>query len=465
MTEHATPRGWHKTLLSEVTAQIVDGSHNPPPKHDDGVPMLSARNVENNRIVLDEFRLISAADFEAENARTNVNEGDVLLTIVGTIGRAAIVPANLKRISLQRSVAVLKPHGLDNRFLMYQLQSPVIQSYFQKEARGTAQKGIYLNQLQLLPVWIAPSAEQERIVAEIEKQLTRLDAAVASLQRVRANLKRYRASVLQAAVEGRLVGSHSRSESGLPADWNHVRVGSFAEIQGGIQKQPKRAPVANAFPYLRVANVLRGRLDLREIHRMELFRGELEKLRLRHRDLLVVEGNGSPSEIGRMAMWDASIADCVHQNHIIRVRCTGAVVPEYIQAFWNSPMGSRQLSQVASSTSGLYTLSVAKVSRIEVPMPPLALQKEIVVEIDRLLSVVDALERSIDAGLKRAERLRQSVLKRAFEGRLVPQDPNDEPASVLLERIRGERLSAPVKGRRARASKGVQMDLAEEAGS
>ena len=105
-------------------------------------------------------------------------------------------------------------------------------------------------------------------------------------------------------------------------------------------------------------------------------------------------------------------------------------------------MGSSRVLGVASSTSGLYTLSVSKVSALPIPLPPLAEQRRIVAEIERRLSVIQQTEAAVEANLTRAERLRQSILKQAFSGKLVPQDPNDEPASVLLERIRAEREAA-----------------------
>src|SRR5579863_8682809 len=108
--------------------------------------------------------------------------------------------------------------------------------------------------------------------------------------------------------------------SDLPEGWEWVETGSIAEVQGGIQKQPKRKPVANMYPFLRVANVPRGRLDLSDVHKVELFDGEIERYRLRLGDLLVVEGNGSLEQIGRAAQWGGEIEDCVHQNHLIRVR-------------------------------------------------------------------------------------------------------------------------------------------------
>ena len=351
--------------------------------------------------------------------------------------------------------------------------------------RSTAIPGLSRPDYERIPIPLPPLPEQRRIVAEIEKQFTRLDASVAALRRTQANLKRYRASVLRAACSGELAPTEAelaraegreyepagvllerilterraRWESQekrrgkykepaapdtsdlppLPEGWAWATLAQTTEIQGGIQKQPKRAPTDNAYPFLRVANVLRSDLDLNEVHLIQLFPGELEKLRLVAGDLLIVEGNGSPAQIGRMAVWNGQIEDCVHQNHIIRARAHPGVAAKYVETYWNSPIGSASVLNVASSTSGLYTLSVSKVGALPVPLPPLAEQRRIVAEVERRLSVIQQAETAVDASLQRAERLRQSILKRAFSGQLVPQDPDDEPASALLDRIRAQR--------------------------
>ena len=112
------PRGWTTVSLKAIVTKLADGSHNPPGKRESGVPMLSARNILNNQIVFEEYRLISEEDFEREHTRTRISPGDVLLTIVGTIGRSAVVPAVAKRFALQRSVAVITPAEVLPKYLM-----------------------------------------------------------------------------------------------------------------------------------------------------------------------------------------------------------------------------------------------------------------------------------------------------------------------------------------------------------
>jgi type I restriction enzyme, S subunit len=134
---------------------------------------------------------------------------------------------------------------------------------------------------------------------------------------------------------------------------------------------------------------------------------------------LVVEGNGSKDQIGRLAIWDGSISPCVHQNHIIKVRLVNVGLEKWILFWLLSLPGRRFVEQVASSTSGLYTLSVNKVASLPVPLPPLTEQEFIVEEVERRLSVNDELANELVANLKRVERLRQSILQRAFNGQLA----------------------------------------------
>ncbi len=496
--------GWAQTTLGE-TAEIVRGISfpkdarklEPQPGH---IACLRTANVQ-TEVEWDDLWFVPEEHVKSESRY--VHPLDILISVsnsLALVGKVAQVVTPPHKSTLGAFISLLRPSlQLDAKFYYFQMASPEVQSEIRYSASTTTNiSNISSSKLSEITLNFLPLPEQRCIVAEIETQFTRLDASVAALRRARANLKRYRASVLKDACEGRLVPTETdlaRSEGRdyeparvllerilaerrarwesqekrrgkyrepsapdasalpeLPQGWVWSSLEQVSEIQGGIQKQPKRAPADNPYPFLRVANVPRGSLDLDEVHQIELFPGELDKLRLIQGDLLIVEGNGSPSQIGRMAIWKGDIEDCVHQNHIIRARLVGDLSSKYAETYWNSPMGSSGVSKVANSTSGLYTLSVSKVGVLPVPLPPLAEQRRIVAEVERRLSVVQQAEDTVEASLARAERLRQSILKQAFSGKLVPQDPDDEPASALLERIKAEREA---EAQASAASKGA----------
>lgn len=150
----------------------------------------------------------------------------------------------------------------------------------------------------------------------------------------------------------------------------------IADIQGGITKNKKREAMKLQLPYLRVANILPNELDLTEVKTIGLTEQEYEAVRLISGDLLIVEGNGSDTQIGRSAIWNGQIDPCVHQNHLIRVRLRDEALPLYVQSFLSSSEGRRQIMAKAVNTSGLHTLSTRKIRSIEIPVPPFSLQRE-----------------------------------------------------------------------------------------
>ncbi len=384
---------------------------------------------------------------------------------------------------------------LNPKFLSFQFQSSHFQSHLAKEAKGTAQKGVYLKTLGAAPIRVAPRLEQQRIVDAVDSYLTRLDDAVMTLERVDRNLKRYRASVLKAAVEGRLVPTEAAlakregreyepasvllerilaerrrrwSESGkkskydepmppetsvlpsLPEGWCWATVDMLAEVKGGVAKGQKRnsSVKVREVPYLRVANVQRGYLNLSEVKTIEATELEIDELRLKLGDVLFNEG-GDRDKLGRGWIWTGELPECIHQNHVFRARLlTDDVQPRYLSWYGNGA-GQAYFFDQGKQTTNLASINLTKLKGLPVPIPPKAEQARIAEEIDRSFSVSDDCVTNVTLNIRRAQRLRQSILKWAFEGTLADQDPNDEPASVLLDRIRTEReKTAPASGKK-----------------
>ena len=351
--------------------------------------------------------------------------------------------------------------------------------------------------LQEAEFMLPPLSEQRRIVAEIEKQFTRLDASVAALKRVQANLKRYRASVLKAACEGKLVPTEAelartegraydpadrllqrilaerraRWESQekrrgnykepvapdtsalpeLPEGWVWATLAQISGLKGGVTKgrRYRAGELLTNVPYLRVANVQRGYLDLSVIKTIKVTKEIADQLALVPGDILFTEG-GDRDKLGRGWVWNGEIEGCIYQNHVFRSRLLlSEMHPEFV-SWWGNSFGQIFFNQSGKQTTNLASINLSVLSGFPVPLPPLPEQHRIVAEVERRLSVIQQAEATVEANLTRAERLRQSILKQAFSGKLVPQDPNDEPASELLKRIRAEREAAQavVKPRR-----------------
>ena len=183
-----------------------------------------------------------------------------------------------------------------------------------------------------------------------------------------------------------------------PMRWDRQRLGNISEVQGGLQVSKKRSFHPLEKPYLRVANVLRDQLVLKEIKRIRITDRELARVRLRRGDLLVVEGHGNATEVGRVAVWDGSVGDCVHQNHLIRVRPDCSLLnSEFTCAYLNSSSGREHLLRSGKTTSGLNTISTSDVKACEIFIPPLALQRRYSDIVERVRELTATMEFGAEA--------------------------------------------------------------------
>lgn len=249
-----------------------------------------------------------------------------------------------------------------------------------------------------------------RLVTQEESEGS-ADTLISQLQRER---ERQRGGSSPRQRQSRVDNSKGDYPFGIPKSWRWLRIEDCFDVTGGIQKTPMREPRNHAFPYVGVANVYRGRLDLSVLKRFELREGELEKYRLAAGDILAVEGNGSATEIGRCAVWTGAVENCVHQNHIIRCRPVLRSLVPFVIMYLNSPAGIETMMSLSITSSGLYSLSVGKIRAVEIPVPPLAEQQRIVAKVEALMGVCGRLEAQISTEKTEGARLLTAALHRAL---------------------------------------------------
>ena len=325
-------------------------------------------------------------------------EGDLLIVCDGS--RSGLTGRAIKGV-VGSTLSKIYADGLTTEFLRYFIQSKYALLNTKKKGTGTPHLNAEI--LKQAEIVVPPLSEQERIVARIEELFSELDEAVETLQTTKQQLAVYRQAVY---------------DSVYAASSDLKPITDFFEITGGLTKNSKRNELPLKMPYLRVANVYYNRLDLSEIKEIGVTEAEVERCQLFKDDLLVVEGNGSKDQIGRVAIWDGSIDGCLHQNHIIKGRPRGTMLSQYALFYLISGRGRKQITEIAKSTSGLYTLSTNKVKGLKIPYCDLLQQHRAVDEIQARLSVCDSIEKTVDTALQQAEAMRQSILKQAFEGRI-----------------------------------------------
>jgi type I restriction enzyme, S subunit len=442
-----------------------------------------------------------------------VKSGDILITCAGPRNRCGVpclVRYTRPRLILSGKMYRFRVREclMHAAFMEAYLREKNTQAAIDKMKTGISDSGLNLTHGRFLRLTVPfpPPNEQRRIVAKIEELFSDLDAGVAALERAKANLKRYRASVLKAAVDGSLTAEwrakHPKVEPAskllerilverrrkwevdqlakfkatgkeppknwrakyvepsppdttdlpkLPGDWCWTKLDAVADVVGGITKDQKRPklPGMREVPYLRVANVQRGFLDLSEMKEITATEEDIAALSLEPDDMLFTEG-GDRDKLGRGWVWSGELPECIHQNHIFRARLfLKELQPRLISHHANS-FGQAWFVKAGKQTTNLASINLGILRRFPIPVPSAEEQREIISQVDERLSEIEAAEVAIGHSLLRASRLRQSILKEAFEGKLVPQDPKDEPASVLLERIKTESQRHDANGKPTR---------------
>jgi type I restriction enzyme S subunit len=371
-----------------------------------GLRVIRITNVKKG-YVIDEEPQFYPLETQEELKKYILKKGDLLISLTGNVGRVGILSEDLLPAALNQRVGCLRVKDkilVSLQYLFHLLNTNSFEKDCINSSKGIAQKNMSTEWLKEYEISLPPLATQHAIVSRIETLFAELDKAVQHLRTAQQQLKTYRQAVLKAAFE--------------ECD-SYEKITNCFDVTGGLTKNSQREKFSIKMPYLRVANVYYNRLDLSEIKEIGVQESEIKDKLLKKEDLLFVEENGSKEQIGRVAVWDGSIENCLHQNHIIKGRPLGTMLSKFALYYFISDFGREQILKVASSTSGLYTLSTEKVRNLKVPSCSLTEQHRIVQEIESRLSQATASETYIENALQQAEALRQSILKKAFSGELV----------------------------------------------
>ena len=483
------PNGWQLARLDELCEWGSGGTprRSEPSYFGGDFPWITISDLNDGRVNNTAENLTNSG---IENSAAKlVPEGTVLVALYGSIGKLGITT---RPSTTNQAIACALPdeQAFDHMYLFHYLRSKRHELGLQ--GSGVTQKNIYLGDIKAFEIPVAPRTEQTRIVAKLEELLSDIDAGLAELKAAQKKLGQYRQSLLKAAVEGALTAEwrakNTPSETGeqllerilterrarweakqlaklaeqgktppkdwqkkypepvqpdttdlpeLPEGWVWASVEQLGHVQLGRQRSPGKIGKANPTPYIRAANITEGGVDLSDVLEMEFSENEKETFALKVGDVLLTEASGSPEHVGRPAIWKHADGLYCFQNTVLRFSPQG-IGSEY--AFYSFlAMQKLGVFSKLSGGVGINHLSAGKFSKLPVPLPPVAEQTTL------LESIKDSFSKCADQiafnahSLKQSTAQRQNILRAAFAGELVSQDPNDEPARVLLERICAER--------------------------
>ncbi len=461
----AVPDKWQLTKLKDVCHKITDGTHKTPKYQESGVRFISIKNIRPFvPINLDSYvKFISQEEHAELIQRCHPEYDDILFPRIGTLGFA-------KRIDFKETVSIfvglglLKPKKevINPKYLEYWMNHPLIKRLSHEKATGSGRLTLPLAETRKFPIPLAPLNQQKRIVAEIEKQFSRLDEAVANLRRVQANLKRYKAAVLKAAVEGRLVeteAERARHEGRdfetsenllqriletrrkqwqgmekykepvppdttdlpeLPEGWTWATLGAFlVNIEAGKSfKCEGRPPLENEVGVAKVSAVTWGEFNETESKTCLDEKLINEKLLIRSGDFLFSRAN-TIELVGACVIVKKVTKDIMLSDKTLRFQLLGGL-DKWVMYNLRSKFGRQEIERLATGNQqSMRNISQDRIKSIRIPLPPPEKCDRIVAEVDRHLSLAREVETQVEANLKRAEGLRQSILRQAFSGRLL----------------------------------------------
>jgi type I restriction enzyme, S subunit len=444
-----------------------------------GPRFLAVKNIlPNGTVDFSDTDFLSQERYD-ESPEIQLKVGDILLTKDGTIGKVAMVGSLPGQTTVNSSILVLRPKNelLLSRYLFHFLRGPQFQAIARERITGSAIPHLFQKDIKRLKALVAPLNEQCRIVAKLERLMDKLDSCQTRLAKIPLLLKKFRQAVLAAACSGKLTADwrEHNPETGpheLAPDAMRYQI---VEPGGGLPELPETwqwTPLGN------YGRCTRGRFSLRPRNDPSCFGGKHPFIQIgdlptdggwirSHTQTLNEKGlavsKTFPKGTAVIAIVGATIGntgllayDMCFTDSIVGIETGSYEGNRYVELFLRNE--KYKIRHASYSSGGQPNIKLEFLNPYPLALPPLAEQEEIVRRVDRLFSMADVVGTCYDRAKSHVDNLRQSILAKAFRGELVSQDPNDEPAVVLLERIPEARVSQNAdrsnqKGRQPRAAR------------
>lgn len=388
------------------------------------------------------IRLVQIRDFASDkyivfvpdtDKLRHFNEEDILIARYGaSLGRICTGMSGAYNVALAKTIFSSKV--LNRKYVYWMLQSESFQAPLLGISR-TAQAGFNKEDLSTFAMPLPPLPEQQRIVDRIESLFAKLDEAKQKAQDVLDSFETRKAAILHKAFTGELTAQW-RKEHGVGMEsWETKKLSEVARLQTGIMKGKHYTGQIIMLPYLRVANVQDGFLNLDEIKEIEVAPEQVERYSLLDGDVLFTEG-GDYDKLGRGTVWQGQIKNCLHQNHVFVVRPHADVLnPYFLSHQAGSRYGKQYFLKCSKQTTNLASINSTQLKGFPVLIPALEEQVQIVSHIDDLLAKEQQAKEAAEGVLEQINLIKKAILARAFRGELGTNDPSEENAVELLKVI------------------------------
>lgn len=422
-------------LYSNFVVDVRDGTHDTPKYISEGYPLITSKNLKNNNIDFDKVNYISKEDYEKINLRSKVDIGDVLFSMIGTIGNPVLIKGQTNYAI--KNVALFKDINLINMtFFRFYLETKFVIDKMKKEAKGSTQKFVSLKYLRNFPICYPSLEEQQRIVNRIESLFAKLDRAKELIENTLAQFEQNKMAILHKAFTGELTVKWRKENNIDLSSWEIVSIKDIGEVKGG-KRLPKGEMLVNentGHPYIKAGNLKNGTVAFNDLQYLKpQVYEKIKKYIVKENDVYITIVGACIGDVGIIPKEVNGANLTENAAKITNLKCNAKFLSIQLSI---SSVQKQIKGKIASATLG--KLSLQNIKNIQIKMPTIEEQQKIVNILDKLLAKYNKIK-NLEQQLEKIELLKKAILAKAFRGELGTNNPDEESAENLLKEILAEK--------------------------